>query len=36
MIEVIGAKGNIKNIDEFLGQVQSFSQKNVKYQCECR
>ena len=28
MIEVVGAKGNIQNIDEFLGQVQSFSQKN--------
>jgi len=28
MIEVVGAKGNIQNIDGLLKQIQSFSQKN--------
>jgi KEOPS complex subunit Cgi121 len=28
MIKIIGAKGNIKNIDEFLNKVEDFSNKN--------
>jgi len=28
MMEIVGAKGNIKDVDVFLGQIQSFSKKN--------